>query len=187
MNVAVLRKKWFLSDAALADIFLNTYAPPDPRQCWHLRKRTSAGKTRIFSKIGMKKIDKMQENENRVQTETRRFCLVSVREKHFRYVFGKTPDGAPRRTHRNEDEIPRTPNNVAVEIAHFPSKKRLVAPTASRESTPPACAKPPTLFGVRGRIVGGCGSTTLIFMLKNHCVGKTVRFSEFFKKFSKIH
>ena len=107
----------------------------------------------------------MQENENRVRTENRRFCPVIVREKHFRYVFGKTPDGAPRRMHRNEDEIPRTPNNVAVEIAHVPSRKRLVAPTASRESTPPACAKPPTLFGVRGRIVGGCGSTTLIFML----------------------
>ena len=33
MNVAVLRKKWFLSDAALADIFLSAYAPPDPGQC----------------------------------------------------------------------------------------------------------------------------------------------------------
>ena len=66
MNVAVLRKNGPLSDAALADIFLSTYAPPDPKQCWHLRKRASAGKTRIFSKIGMKRIDKMQENENQV-------------------------------------------------------------------------------------------------------------------------
>ena len=32
MNVAVLRKKWFLSDAALADIVLSAYAPPDPGQ-----------------------------------------------------------------------------------------------------------------------------------------------------------
>ena len=66
MNVAVLRKKWFLSDAALSDKILSTYAPPDPGQCWHPRKRASAGKTRIFSKIGMNKIDKMQENENQV-------------------------------------------------------------------------------------------------------------------------
>ena len=135
----------------------------------------------------MKKIDKMQENENRVQAENRRFCLGTVFEEQFRYFFGKTPDGAPLPMHRNEDEIPRTPNNVAVEIAHFPSRKRLVAPTANRESTPPACAKPPTLFGVRGRIVGGCGSTTLIFMLNHLCVEIAVKFLEFFKKFSKIH
>ena len=152
MNVAVLRKKWFLSDAALADIFLSTYAPPDPKQCWHLRKRASAGKTRIFSKIGMKKIDKMQENENRVQTETRRFCLVSVREKHFRYVFEDVSKCfSKRRPKRRRD--PPDPGQCWNENFSFSLKE-----TPTRANTGPSI----DAASKRGasNIVWGCGGSS---------------------------
>ena len=65
---------------------------------------------------------------------------------HFRTCFLKRF----RNVHRNEDEIPRTPDNVAVKKAHFPSRKRLPAPTSGPHSTPWACADPATLSGVRG-------------------------------------
>ena len=109
INVAILRRKWSLVRRRTGGHIFKRLCAPGPRTMLTSAKTRILCEKHAFFENRHEKIDKMQENENRVQTETRRFCLVSVREKHFRYVFGKTPDGAPLPMHRNEDEIPRTP------------------------------------------------------------------------------
>ena len=170
----------------LADIFLRAYAPPDPGQCWHLRKRASSAKNTHFSKIGMKKSTRCK----KMKIGYRQKIGVSawfLSDETFSLCFRKDSwwcaDAYAPKWRRD----PPDPKQCCGGNRSFSLKE-----TPGRANSEPWI----NASGMceASNIVWGPGAHrrrlrkhNIDFYVNHLCVEIAITFLEFFKKFSKIH